>query len=41
MTSEAAFLPSSVLENVITFNGNLVQGSLVVTGISDVTMLGE
>ena len=41
MASEVAFLPSDVLQNVTTFNGNITSGSLTVTGISDVTNLGE
>ena len=41
MASEVAFLPSSVLQNVTTFNGNITAGSSTITGISDVTNLGE
>ena len=41
MASEVAFLPSDVLQNVTTFSGNIIAGSLTVTGISDVTRLGE
>ena len=41
MASEVASLPSSVLQNVTTFNGNITAGSSTITGISDVTNLGE
>jgi hypothetical protein len=41
MASEVAFLPSSVLKNVNTFTANTTAGSLTVTGIADVTNLGE